>query len=162
MLQGFSSLSSGGTGVVSAFIPFDPSSTGFGFAEWADIAALYSEVKHVATEIQISPYNAAETLGTPLYIGYRFDSAVNPASAAAVLQLASCRFYNVIRDTTSRSFRMIAKAKPPLSWSLTSTVTTAPYAGCPGSFQFYGSNYAPSIVIAQVRVKGIYLVRGRI
>jgi len=163
MLQGESLLSSAiTTGVLNAFIPFDPSSAGYGFSEWTSLSALYNEVKHVATEIQLCPYEYTGS-GSPMYVSYRFDSASAPGTVSAVVGSATMRLYNVTRDTTSRGLRVIAKAQGPLNWSLTSAVTTAPYAGAPGCFQFYGSGYDPSGIqsLCLVRVRGIFAFRGR-
>jgi hypothetical protein len=161
MLQGESLLVSSGTGTLGISIPFDPSTSGYSFAEWSNYAALYGEIKFVAMEIQITPLLPAVS-GTPLFVGYRFDTNVAPTAIAQVSQLASCRAYNIMRDTTSGSFRMIARARGPLNWSPTSVVVTNAYAGCPGSIQMFGSNYPVASNIALVRVRGIYAFRGRI
>jgi len=163
MLQGESALTSAiTTGVLNQFIPFDPSSAGYGFNEWASLSALYNEVKHVATEIQLVPYQYTGA-GSPLYVSYRFDSASAPGTVSAVVGSATLRLYNITRDTSSLGLRMIARARKPLNWSPTSTVVTNAYAGAPGCFQFYGSGYDPTSAqsLCLVRVRGIYAFRGR-
>jgi len=163
MLQGESTLTSAiTTGVLNAFIPFDPSSAGYGFNEWASLSALYNEVKHIATEIQLVPYQYTGA-GSPLYVSYRFDSASAPGTVSAVVGSATLRLFNITRDTTSLGMRMIAHARGPLNWSPTSTVVTSAYAGAPGCFQFYGSGYDPTGAqsLCLVRVRGIYAFRGR-
>lgn len=162
MFQGTSTLGSSGTGTAYATIPFDPSSAGYSFAEWGDITALWNEVKFIASEIQVTPFNVtALTSGTPLFIGYRFDTNAAPTSLANVTQLPSTKTYSIERDTSRSGVTYRCRARGPLNWSTTASVTTAPYAGCPGSWQFAGTSYPTSIALVSVRVKSIYLVRGR-
>lgn len=161
MLQGESSLSSNGSGICGISIPFDPSTAGYSFAEWSSFTALYSEIKFVAMEIQIVPV-LPNTSGSPLFVGYRYDTNAAPTAIAQVTQLASCRAYNIMRDTSSSSFRMLARKRGPLNWSPTSTVVVNTYAGCPGSFQIWGFGYPNSVNLALVRVRGIYAFRGRV
>jgi hypothetical protein len=162
VLQGESTIASDGSGNAYIAIPFDPSSSGYNFTEWSSVSTLYSEIKHVATQIQVTGLNiTALTQGTPLFIGYIFSRNTSPTSLANVVQLSSTKSYNLERDTSSRGFTMTARARGPLNWSPTSTVVTNAYAGCPGSFQIAGNAYTVSINLALVRVKSIYLVRGR-
>jgi hypothetical protein len=160
MLQGESTLTSSASGVINSFIPFDPSSAGYSFNEWTSLSSLYNEVKHVATEIQLVPYQYAGP-GTPLYVSYRFDSAAAPGSVSGVIGSATLRLFNVTRASTNLGMRMIAHARGPLNWSATSTVVTSAYAGAPGCFQFYGDTYDNSTPILLIRVRGIYAFRGR-
>jgi hypothetical protein len=148
--------------VLNSFIPFDPSSAGYGFNEWASLSSLFNEVKHVATEIQLVPYEYTGS-GSPLYISYRFDSASAPGSVSAVVGSATLRLYNITRDTSPKGLQVLARSRDPLNWSPTSTVVTSAYAGAPGCFQFYGSGYDPSGIqnLCLIRVRGIYAFRGR-
>jgi len=162
MLQGESSLSSAAGGTAYTSIPFDPSSAGYNFAEWADVAALFTEVKHVMTQVQFIRANGASiTQGSPLYVGWRHDTNAAPTSVAQVSQLASCRFWNIQNDTSSQGFTVTARARGPLNWSPTAVVVTNSYAGCPGSIQTAGTGFAASINLAIVRVRSIYAFRGR-
>jgi len=160
MFQGFSTLTASASGNGFFAIPFDPSSSGYNFAEWSDVAALWNEVRLVAVQIQVTGFNI-ETSGTALYIGYRWDLNSAPSSVSSVTQLSSCLAYNFMRDASVRGFRMTARAPMPLNFSDTSSVSTAPYAGCPGSFQIAGTNFPDSQPIAAVRVRAIYYLRGR-
>lgn len=162
MLQGESTLASsaGGNGFFS--IPFDPSGSGYAFAEWSNVSTLFNEIKFVACHIQILKLNASTiTQGTPLFIGWRFDTNVAPTSTAQVTQLASCKAYNFQVDTSQQGFQMTTRSVGALNWSPTSTVVVNSYAGCPGSFQIAGFGYSASINLAIIRVRSVYKVRGR-
>lgn len=162
MLQGESVLASAAGGTAYTSIPFDPSTAGYSFGEWANVAALWTEVKHVMTQVQFIRANGDSiTQGSPLYIGWRFDTSVAPTSVAQVSQLASCKFWDIQNDTSPRGFTITAKARGPLNWSPTSTVVVNSYAGCPGSIQAAGTGFAASINLAVLRVRSIYMFRGR-
>jgi len=162
MLQGESTISSSGTGTAYFAIPFDPSSSGYNFAEWSNIAALYNEIKFVSCQIQLTRYiSGTLTSGTPIYIGYRFDLNTAPTTLAQVSQLSSALAWNFLVDTSKSGFTMTARSVGPLNWSPTSTVVTNSYAGCPGSFQIAGFAFNNSTTLAHVRVRSIYLLRGR-
>jgi hypothetical protein len=160
MLQGESTITSSGAGVVGNSIPFDPSSGGYSFAEYGSVSTLWSEIKFISCMIQIIPRGVL-TQGDPLYIGYRFDTNSAPNAYTSVSNLPSLRIYNVVRDTSSRGFSMIAKSRGPLNWSQSGTPVTTQYAGCPGCFMIYGQGFSNSTVICTVRVRSVYAVRGR-
>jgi len=124
------------------------------------MSSLYQEIKHIATEIQLVPYEYTGP-GTPLYVSYRFDTAAAPTGVSDVVGSATLRLFNVTRATTNTGMRVIAKSRGPLNWSPTGTVVTSAYAGCPGCFQFYGSAYTAAGVICLIRVRSIYAFRGR-
>jgi len=162
MLQGESSLASSAGGTAYTSIPFDPSSAGYSFAEWTNVAALFTEIKHVMTVVQFIRANGTTiTQGSPLYVGWRFDTNAAPTAVAQVSQLASCKFWDIQNDTSARGFTVTARARGALNWSPTGTVVTNSYAGCPGSIQTAGTGFSASIGLAIVRVRSIYLVRGR-
>jgi len=162
VLQGESVLATSAGGNAFFSIPFDPSAAGYNFAEWSGYQSLYNEIKFVACRIQLCASNHATiTQGSPLFIGWRFDTNAAPTATAQVTQLASTVSWNIQNETSSRGFQMTARSQGALNWSPTSTVVTNSYAGCPGSFQMAGFSFAASINIAIVRVRSIYLVRGR-
>jgi len=162
MLQGESSLSSSGTGTSYSSIPFDPSASGYSFAEWSNVAALWTEIKHVFTVIQIVRANGASiTSGSPLFVGYRFDTNAAPTSIGQVTQLASAKIWDIQNDTSPYGFSMTARARGPLNWSPTSTVVVNTYAGCPGCIQLAGLSFPNSIGLGFIRVRSVYMIRGR-
>lgn len=163
MLHGESTLTSDSkTGDGYFVIPFDPSGSGYSFAEWSNISSLWGEIKHIATQVQFGGlYSSVITQGSPLFIGYVFTDSNVPSGLADVTQLPSAKEWNFMRDNSARGYTMTARARRPLGWSLTSTVTTSPYAGCPGAFKIAGTGYNTNTNMCMVRVKSIYLVRGR-
>jgi len=161
MLQGESTVTSSGSGVVANTIQFDPSGSGYNFAEWASILALWGEIKFVSAIIQIIPRNVL-TVGDPLYVAFRFDTNAAPSSYSSVSNLPSMRIYDLVRDTSPRGFALSARTNGPLNWSPTGAVVTSQYAGCPGCFQIYGQSFANSTVVATIRFRAVYAVRGRL
>jgi hypothetical protein len=163
-LKGFSTLTVNGSGVLAISIPADPSSAGYNFAEYSDLSAIFTEVRILALSIQAAPIidNAtALTAGTPVLVGFNPNVSSAPASEGAVASLIYSTYWNAGADRSSRGSIFHTNYDTRLDFSLTSSVTVTPYAGCPGSYQLYGSGYPNGSVIGKVLVLGLYQFRGR-
>jgi hypothetical protein len=163
-LKGFSTLTVSGAGVLAVAIPADPSSAGYNFAEYADLSAIFTEVRILAFSIQTAPIidNAtALTAGTPVLVGFNPNVSSAPASEGAVATLIDSTYWLAGADRSTRGSIFHVNYDRRLDFSLTSSVTVTPYAGCPGSFQLYGSGYPNGSVIGKALVLGLYQFRGR-
>jgi hypothetical protein len=141
LLKGFSTVSSSAGGIVAAFIPCDPSSTGFNFGEYSSLAALFSEVRLVGFRVQVVSVTSANGISSnenPLIIGSNNSTSSAPTSVGQVVALPDSKFWSALHDTSALGYTHIVKV-PSYGWSLTSSVTATPYAGCPGCVQIYGT-----------------------
>jgi len=161
-LQGYSTVSSNGSGIIAVSVPFDPSSGGFNFSEWTDLAALFDEVKLEGFRVQIVPFsNTTVTLTlAPLIIGTNLISSSAPGTEGAVAQLSDAR-YHPSMVTNSAGYSHSFRNHGIIGWSSTASVTDQPYAGCPGSFQMYVNNFSVSTLAFKVLVQGFYAFRAR-
>jgi len=163
-LKGFSTVSVSGSGVFAFAVPADPSSAGYNFSEWSDLSALFGEVRILAFEIQLVTYRdlaTAVTAATPVVIGFNSSSSSTPGSEGAVATLVESRYWTAYSDASTAGSRFSIRYDPRLDFSLTSSVTDTPYAGCPGSFQAYGSGFPNSAAVAKCLVMGLYQFRAR-
>jgi hypothetical protein len=163
-LKGFSTLTVSGAGVLAVAIPADPSSAGYNFAEYTDLSAIFTEVRILALSIQLAPIidNAtALTAGTPVLVGFNPNVSSAPASEGAVASLIDSTYWTAGADRSTRGSIFHVNYDSRLDFSLTSSVTVTPYAGCPGSYQLYGSGYPNSSVLGKALVLGLYQFRGR-
>jgi len=162
-LKGFSTATSNGSGVIALSIPCDPSSAGYNFAEYSDLSGIFGEVRILAFEIQVVPLNflALNAVSTPVIVGFNPFSSAAPANEGAVATLIDSVYWNALRDTTSRGSKFSVKFDPRLDFSLTSSVTVTPYAGCPGSYQLYASGFNDGVASFKVLVTGLYQFRAR-
>lgn len=157
-------------GVSNAFIAADPSASGWNSPEWATLSALFSEFRLVELSIRISRVNPASITQTMpcLAICSNLGTAVNPGSYAAVADNADAVLF-AWQDTSKavdhRSGMIHTMKATGLNWSQVTTPTVEPYAGAPGSIQFYADNSAASgtdTIIYQILISGIYDFRIRV
>jgi len=163
-LKGFSSVNASGGGVIAVAIPADPSAAGYNFSEWSNLAAIFSEVRILKFEVQVVPIidNAvALTAGTPIIVGFNSTLSSAPGTEGVVATLIDSVYWSAGADRSTAGSRYNVSYDSRLDFSLTSTVTDTPYAGCPGSFQFYGSGYPNGSLVYKVLVLGTYQFRGR-
>jgi hypothetical protein len=123
---------------------------------------LFSEVKLSSFSIQVCSFynNTAAYLATPLVVGTNLVSSAAPGTEAAVVQLTDAMYHSPIL-TNSSGWTHTFHNKGIIGWGSTSSVTTTPYAGCPGSFQMYYSSASTTANQFKVLVRGVYAFRGR-
>jgi len=161
MLKGFSTITTNGSGIVNVELPFDPSSSGYNFAEWTDLSGLFSQVKLMSVHLSVTPANWSQA-ASPSEIA-TIAGCINPTASATpgsygtVISNADGKMING-QCTSTVDFKLDYSGN---SWSPTSTVVVTPYAGCPGGFLLYGSNYPNTTQVAYVVVKNVYAFRGR-
>jgi hypothetical protein len=128
------------SGVVNNFIACDPSAAGSNFPEWATLSSLFSEFKLVEFGVDIMRnFIGGESKIAPLMIATNLGTAVNPGSYANLADNAYVKWYSYVNNEKT-SMRIVLKGNS-LGWSEVTTPTVSPYAGAPGSIQFY-SNYS--------------------
>jgi len=162
MLKGFSTLTANSSGVVSSFFPFDPTSTGYNFSEWASLSSLFSEFRLKSFHVQFVPLTLT-TLSTasPVGIGSNLSYSNAPATISVVINQADGIFWNGGSDHTSLGYTHRVKPGSPLGWSSVSSPTNTPYAGAPGCLQIYNTSNPSSLALYQCRVMGVYELRVR-
>jgi len=166
MLKGFSTLTSNASGVTALYIAFDPSSSGYNFAEWTTLSSLFTEFRLRDVFIQcVSPQAITNTTeATPIAIGSNLGLTVStgtPSGFGQVLQQADGRFWSALHDTSPTGYHLRVNANT-VGWALCSAPTVTPYAGAPGVIQFYGSSQGVSNTqVAQVAVNITYQFRVR-
>jgi hypothetical protein len=161
-LQGFTTVTSNGSGITAVSIPFDPSSAGFNFGEWSDLAALFDEVKLHSFSVQLVGYNNTTTsdIFSPMVIGTNLVSSGAPGSEGVVATLTDARYLPAYMSNSS-GHTHVFRNTGVIGWSSTASVTDQPYAGCPGSFQLYSNNASVSTQLYKVLVQGYYAFRAR-
>jgi hypothetical protein len=159
-LKGYSTLVSTAGGTISAFLPFDPSSTGFNFSEWSSLAALFTEFRLVEYSAQfVAAFNTG--IGQmPLAIGSNISYSSAPTSYGQVINQADSKIWAGQHDTSRLGYTHVC-AVNDLGWSLTSSVTATPYAGAPGCIQIYSDMQGATVNIGRVLCVGIYEFRSR-
>jgi hypothetical protein len=168
-LGGYTTLSKS-SGVINAFLAADPSASGWNSPEWSTLSALFSEFRLVALSARIvrNENRSASTNVYSLAVCSNLGTAVNPGSYAACADNADCVFYSYLdtaryRDGISGYVHTMKGTE--LGWSEVTTPTVAPYAGAPGSIQFYSDNGAASGTdsnVFQIIISGIYDFRVRV
>jgi hypothetical protein len=169
-LGGYTTLSRT-AGVVNSFLAADPSASGWNSPEWSTLSALFSEFRLVSLGIRISHnYNASISNGIAnLAICSNLGTATNPGSYAACADNADCTFYSY-QDTSKSaggqgSGYVHVMHATDMNYSQVTTPTVEPYAGAPGSIQFYSDNGLASGTdsnIFQILIIGIYDFRIRV
>jgi len=168
-LGGYTTLSRT-SGVVNSFLASDPSAAGWNSPEWSTLSALFSEFRLVALGVRvIRNYNASIATGVAsLAICSNLGTAVNPGSYAACADNADVTFYSYLdtaRDSKGEGGIVHVMHASNMNWSQVTTPTVEPYAGAPGSIQFYSDNGLASGTdsnIFQVLLWGIYDFRIRV
>jgi hypothetical protein len=162
MLKGFSTITSNSSGVVTAFLPFDPTSTGFNFSEWASLASLFSEFRLKSYHVQFVPLTLTTvSTASPVGIGSNLSYSSAPANVGQVINQADGVFWNGASDHTSLGYTHKVTPGSPLGWSSVSSPTNTPYAGAPGCIQIYNTSNPSTIALYQARVMGVYELRVR-
>jgi len=160
-LYGYSTITSTGGSVINLAIPMDPSSAGYNFTEWANLSALFDEVRLKSFHVQFVPYlnTTVALVNAPLAVGTNLVVSTAPGTIGAVINLTDAYFLNpAMRSPKGHRHNFHAT---DLAWSATSSVTVTPYAGCPGSIQLFCTGYAAGTNAYQARVTGIYQFRAR-
>jgi len=152
-------------GVTNAFIASDPSASGWNSPEWSTLSALFSEFRLVQLGIHISRVHAPSltTVIPNLAIASNLGTATNPGSYAALADNADVVLYKWA-ETTNSGLTHVMNATG-LAWSEMTTPTVAPYAGAPGSIQFYADNSLASgtdTILYQILIWGVYDFRIRV
>jgi hypothetical protein len=163
-LGGYTTLSRT-SGVVNSFLAADPSASGWNSPEWSTLSALFSEFRLKSLSVKvIRNYNSSLTVSVySLMMASNLGTATNPGSYAALADNADATFYSYL--STSNSGIVHTMHATDLNWSEVTTPTVAPYAGAPGSIQFYSDNGVASGTdsnIFQVLISGIYEFRIRV
>jgi len=155
---------------VNSFLAADPSASGWNSPEWSTLSALFSEFRLVQLGVRIVRNdNRSVSVGVAnLAVCSNLGTAVNPGSYAACADNADCTFYcylDTARDNKGESGMTHVMNATDLNWSEVTTPTVAPYAGAPGSIQFYSDNGLASGTdsnIFQLLIWGIYDFRIRV
>jgi hypothetical protein len=166
-LGGYTTLSQT-SGVINAFLAADPSAAGWNSPEWSTLTQLFSEFRLVELGVRVSKNPTAAGGTANLAICSNLGTAVAPGSYAACADNADVTWYlftDTARFTDGKSGQVHVMHATDLNWSQVTTPTTEPYAGAPGSIQFYsqkisGSGTAPDEL--QVLLWGIYDFRVRV
>jgi len=163
LLKGISTIVANGTGVVAAFLPMDPTSTGYNFAEWTDLAALFSEYRLVKYSVQfVGIYNTTAAMNYfPIGIGSNIATSSAPTSLGEVLQQADGRLWKATQQTTDLGMLFHVRPGVPLGWASIASPTNTPYAGAPGCVQIYSASQGVGANIALAMVCGLYEFRVR-
>jgi hypothetical protein len=162
LLKGYSTISVPASGIIAQFIPFDPSSTGFNFAEWSTLSSLFAEFKLRRFAVQFvgnTNTTGAQAYG-PVAIGSNISYSSAPTSTGQVISQADGIFWKGANHTTDRGYTHTVHPGN-IGWSLVSSPTNTPYAGAPGCIQIYGTNTGVSCTYALARVMGWYEFRVR-
>jgi hypothetical protein len=162
LLKGYSTLTANSSGVISSFFPFDPSSTGFNFSEWASLSSLFSEFRLKSFHVQFVPFTltTASTV-SPVGIGSNLSYSSAPGNISTVINQADGIFWNGGSDHTSLGYTHRVRPGVPLGWSSVSSPTNTPYAGAPGCIQIYNASNPSNLALYQCRVMGLYELRVR-
>ncbi len=168
-LGGYTTLSQT-SGVVNAFLAADPSASGWNSPEWATLSALFSEFRLVSLSVRVlRAYNVTVTNNiSALAICSNLGTAANPGSYAAVADNADATFYSYVetgRYVDGKCGQVHTMHGTGLNWSQVTTPTVEPYAGAPGSIQFYSDNTTAAGTLAnvfQVLIAGTYDFRVRV
>ncbi len=156
------------SGVVNAFVACDPSASGVNFPEWSTLSALFSEFRLISFQVQIvtQPWSTTAintTVASPILgIAGNLGTATNPGSYAAIADNADAKLWAGLKDTSSHGYTHRIDGRG-IEWSQVTTPTTEPYAGAPGSIQFYGSLGSSSQSdVYQLLISGVYEFRSRV
>jgi hypothetical protein len=167
-LSGSFTASNNSSGVLSGFVPTDPSSSGLSNSEFvAYWVNLFGEIKLINFTTRFLPSfeesKATYPTGNPLAIASSTSSAIAPNAYSTTLDNADSKLYNVLNDTTNTGYVHKFKSTQ-IGWGSTaSPASLTPSAGCPGSIGFYGTNYGSTVTqILFMQYEGIYLLRNRL
>ncbi len=146
--------SSAGT-ALSVLVTCDPSA----YTEYADISALFSEIRLVSSTIHIA--NVLNTTTVNRYnlpIGFDpSNTSTSPVSQVAVYAIAGARF-NPISSPEVHTYRARITQ---MAWALVTAPVPGPYAGCFGAWSGYRSALDVSTSYCDVYSENVYELRGR-
>jgi len=147
----------------SVTYPFDPSSTGFNFSEWADVAALFSEFRLKSFHVQfLGVSNTTVAMNWfPIGICSNLSLSAAPTSMGEIVQNADGRFWKATQQTSDLGYVHRVKPGVPLGWSTVVSPTNTPYAGAPGCIQIYTASQGVGAIIGLAMVTGLYEFRVR-
>jgi hypothetical protein len=165
-LAGYTTIVANGSGIINTFIAFDPSSTGANFPEWTLLTGLFSEFRLKEFGVQIiqnDSITAPSPTCQPLAVASNLGTAGAPGSYNAIADNADCKLYNWCCDASNKGYTHSVK-NLGLNYSQVTTPTTEPYAGAPGSIQFYGTLGTASYAGKQLGLLawGVYEFRSRV
>lgn len=151
-------------GVINAFIAADPSAAGWSSPEWATLSALFSEFRLVSLTVQVQrsyyPLTGTAAAGN-LMIASNLGTAIAPGSYAALADNADAIQMTYANTENYGHFHTMRGTD--LAWSQVTTPTVEPYAGAPGSIQFYSdSGTVTSGLAYQIIISGVYDFRIRV
>jgi len=152
-------------GVINAFIAADPSAAGWNSPEWATLSALFSEFRLRSLTVQVQrsfiPLTGTTSVGN-LMMASNLGTATAPGSYAALADNADA--VQMCWANTSNCGLFHTMRATDLNWSQVTTPTTEPYAGAPGSIQFYSDNGGTAVsgLTYQIIISGIYEFRIRV
>lgn len=152
---------SNGSGVVTQFIPMDPTSTGLNFNEWPDYAALYSQFRIIAARVTFMPVLGTFTSGDALIVGSSFSSFSAPTSYSAVAENADSVLYNLARDTSSRGIKHTLRLPRKVGFSNVGTPVPGDWAGAPGAIQMYAEGFDATVTVGSLLIECIYEFKSR-
>ncbi len=135
----------------------DPSSSGVNFPEYSSLASLFAEVKLVEFGIDICrTFTGGESKIPAILFAANQGTAVTPSAYADLADNSQTMWFMYANNYPTGS-KFVMKANG-LNWSQVTTPTVEPYAGCPGSIQFYGVYSGGGTVSNAIHVKvwGIY------
>jgi len=156
------SFSSSATGVVAAFIPTNPNTSGLNNVEYSSISQLYDQVRIRAFKVTILPTAAAVSGVVLTYASTSLVSKIAPASSTLVLDDADSKFLDA-QNGTPLELRWISRKFPEdILFSSVGDETTVDNAGCPGGVSIYAQGLTPSVVSYAVIYTAYYEMRNRI
>jgi hypothetical protein len=161
-LGGYASLASS-AGAINSFVAADPSASGWNSPEWSSLTSLFSEFRLVSLSVTFTPlyYDGAVGSAPPAIIAGNLATAVAPGSYAALADNADAKMWNFLSDRSMHGYTHTIKATN-LNFSQVTTPTVEPYAGAPGSIQFYVSGLPTTATWMYLLISGIYEFRSRV
>ncbi len=159
-LAGHSTISTDGSGVINGFFACDPSSAGLNFPEWNSLTVLFSEFRLKSLSVQFVPRAGTAGIKSALAVAGNLGTAAAPSAFANLTDNADCKY--VVWNTTTPLGYTHTLHGTDLNWSQVTSPTTEPYAGAPGSIQYYMESSQTSTVHYDCMVWGIYQFRSRV
>jgi hypothetical protein len=154
-----------GAGAILSYMPWSPAL--ITYVEWSALAALFDEVKLLASHMTWTGIALSSTI--PCQISLAPDYATNgstPSSFTTVMRLAeSAEFSSHLGSSSGGSTTIIRVAKPPRGRPYAPTSApagTGPITGCCGQWSFANSTASTaSVSIANVVLRNIVRLRMR-
>lgn len=161
-LAGHSVITCDSSGTTNGFFACDPSSSGVNFPEWNLLAGLFSEFRLVKFCVQFIPRQGNSGTTSATAIAGNLGTAAAPGSFANLMDNADCRLVMTRPSALPTGYTHVIRGEG-IGWSQVTTPTTEPFAGAPGSIQYYNeSSLTATTVIWDCMVWGIYEFRSRV